>query len=48
MDNHLYTRSIPIYSGYPAVTEAGNIPAYNTYYDFPKKATTTCKRKYRS
>ena len=38
--NHLYTRSIPIYSGYPTVTEAGVIPAYNTYYDFPKKATT--------
>jgi hypothetical protein len=39
--NHLYTRSIPIYSGYPAVTEAGVFEAYNTYYDFPKKATTT-------
>ena len=38
--NHLYTRSIPIYSGYPTVTEAGVIPSYNTYYDFPKKATT--------
>ena len=38
--NHLYTRSIPIYSGYPTVTEAGVIPAYNTYYDFPKKTTT--------
>ena len=40
MDNHLYTRSIPIYSGFPTVTEAGIIPSYNTYYDFPKKATT--------
>ena len=39
--NHLYTRSIPIYSGYPTVTEAGVIPSYNTYYDFPKKTTTT-------
>ena len=38
--NHLYTRSIPIYSGYPEVTVAGSIPAYNTYYDFTKKATT--------
>ena len=40
MDNHLYTRSIPIYSGFPTVTEAGVIPSYNTYYDFTKKATT--------
>ena len=38
--NHLYTRSIPIYSGYPAVTEAGVIPPYNTYYDFTKKTAT--------
>ena len=38
--NHLYTRSIPIYSGYPTVTEAGVFEAYNTYYDFPKKKTT--------
>ncbi len=38
--NHLYTRSIPIYSGMAEVTEAGQIQAYNTYYDFTKKATT--------
>lgn len=38
--NHLYTRSIPIYSGYPTVTEAGVFEAYNTYYDFTKKQTT--------
>ena len=39
--NHLYTRSIPVYSGYPAVTVAGTIPAYNDYYNFTKKAVTT-------
>lgn len=39
--NHLYTRSIPIYSGYPEVTEAGVFESYNTYYNFTKKATTT-------
>ena len=39
--NHLYTRSIPVYSGYPNVTTAGSIPSYNTYYNFTKKATTT-------
>ena len=39
--NHLYTRSIPIYSGYPTVTEAGVFEPYNTYYDFTKKAVTT-------
>ena len=39
--NHLYTRSIPVYSGYPEVTEAGVFEPYNTYYDFPKKAPTT-------
>ncbi len=39
--NHLYTRSIPVYSGYPAVTVAGQIPAYNDYYNFTKKAVTT-------
>lgn len=39
--NHLYTRSIPIYSGYPTVTEAGVFEPYNTYYNFPKKAVTT-------
>ena len=38
--NHLYTRSIPIYSRFPQVTTAGAITPYNTYYDFPKKATT--------
>lgn len=38
--NHLYTRSIPIYSRFPQVTTAGAIAPYNTYYDFPKKATT--------
>lgn len=38
--NHLYTRSIPVYSGYPAVTEAGVFEAYNTYYDFTKKKAT--------
>ena len=38
--NHLYTRSIPIYSGYPAVTEAGVFEPYNDYYNFGKKATT--------
>ena len=38
--NHLYTRSIPIYSGYPTVTEAGVFEPYNTYYDFTKKAVT--------
>ena len=39
--NHLYTRSIPVYSGFPEVTEAGVIPSYNDYYNFTKKATTT-------
>ena len=39
--NHLYTRSIPIYSGFPEVTTAGQIPNYNTYYNFTSKATTT-------
>lgn len=39
--NHLYTRSIPVYSGYPEVTTAGIIPAYNDYYNFTKKAVTT-------
>ena len=39
--NHLYTRSIPIYSGFPKVTEAGAIPTYNDYYNFTKKTTTT-------
>lgn len=38
--NHLYTRSIPIKSNYPEVTIAGNIPAYNDYYNFTKKSTT--------
>ena len=38
--NHLYTRSIPVYSGMAEVTTAGDIQPYNTYYDFPKKATT--------
>ena len=39
--NHLYTRSIPVYSGMTEVTEAGVIQKYNTYYNFTKKATTT-------
>ena len=38
--NHLYTRSIPVYSGMTEVTEAGVIQKYNTYYNFSKKATT--------
>lgn len=39
--NHLYTRSIPVYSGMAVTTEAGVIQKYNTYYNFIKKATTT-------
>lgn len=38
--NHLYTRSIPVYSGYTETTVAGEIPAYNDYYNFSKKSTT--------
>lgn len=38
--NHLYTRSIPIKSNYPEVKIAGNIPAYNDYYNFTTKSTT--------
>ena len=38
--NHLYTRSIPVYSGMAEVTTAGDIQPYNTYYNFTKKATT--------
>ena len=38
--NHLYTRSIPIKSNYPEVTTAGDIPAYNDYYNFTTKSTT--------
>ena len=33
--NHLYTRSIPVYSGYKAGQK------YNDYYNFTKKAVTT-------
>ena len=38
--NHLYTRSIPIYSRFPKVDTAGNIAPYNTYYDFNTKKVT--------
>ena len=39
--NHLYTRSIPIYSRFPQVAVAGAVAPYNTYYDFNEKTTTT-------
>ena len=39
--NHLYTRTPFLYTGMKEVTTAGEIQKYNTYYDFPKKQTTT-------
>ena len=38
--NHLYTRSIPVYSRFPMVSTAGDIAPYNTYYNFTAKETT--------
>ena len=38
---HMYARSIPIYSGYPAVTTAGTFPPYNTYFNFNTGKATT-------
>lgn len=38
--NHLYTRSVPLKTGYPEITEAGEFPPYNTYYNFSSKTVT--------
>ncbi len=37
----MYTRSIPIYSGYPPVTTAGVFPPYNTYFNFSTMKPST-------